>query len=235
MRSMTGFGRGEAEAAAARISVEVRTVNHKGLDVRARLPRELAGLEPEVQRRTRAALSRGRVTVHVELHRGSAAPSVSFDAARAAPLLRELRAFAAAEGLAPPTLHDLLAALTHLVQAIAARAGGASDRLRRQLESRLQELQPPVDETRLAQEVAILAERADVTEELDRLGAHLKHCAALLDSGAAVGRKLDFLCQELNREANTVASKCQDAETAHLVVELKANIERLREQVQNAE
>jgi uncharacterized protein (TIGR00255 family) len=93
---------------------------------------------------------------------------------------------------------------------------------------------PAVEPQRLAAEAAVLAEKLDVSEELSRLDLHLTALAALLEKPRS-GRKLDFLCQELMREANTTASKCQDAAIAHLVVELKAEIERIREQAQNIE
>ena len=90
-----------------------------------------------------------------------------------------------------------------------------------------------LDPARLAQECALLADRADVTEELTRLAAHVEHARRLLAAPEPAGRKLDFLCQELHREANTVASKSADASMLQLVVDLKAEIERIREQVQN--
>lgn len=123
-----------------------------------------------------------------------------------------------------------------LVDEVRERAADTPARIRDRLSQRLAELElGNVDPDRLAQEVALLAERADVSEELARLAVHLEHFEKLAESDASVGRKLDFLCQELNREANTVGSKCSDAPTAHLVVELKAEIERIREQVQNVE
>lgn len=123
-----------------------------------------------------------------------------------------------------------------LVKEIGQRTAGAPNRIQQRLTQRLAELEGAgVDAARIAQEVAMLAERADVGEEIDRLEIHLDHFCTLAGQSGAVGRKLDFLCQELNREANTVGSKCSDAPTAHHVVELKAEIERVREQVQNIE
>ncbi len=107
------------------------------------------------------------------------------------------------------------------------------NKLRRRVDELLDERS--VDEARLAQEVALLADRSDVTEEVERLDSHLKQFRKLLESSEAVGRKMDFLLQEMNREANTIGSKCNDASVAHQVVDLKAELERLREQVQNVE
>ena len=92
-----------------------------------------------------------------------------------------------------------------------------------------------LDPARLAMEVALLADRGDITEELVRLGSHFGQFAELLETAGPSGRRLDFLLQEMAREANTVGAKCQDASLSHLVVSLKADIERLREQVQNIE
>lgn len=151
--------------------------------------------------------------------------------------IRDLKAARAVEGqgLAAELEARLVAAEGH-VAAIAARAASAPARLREKLSARLKDLDTtPVSPERLAQEVALLAERVDVREELARLEMHFTHFRSLAAQEGAVGRKLDFLCQELMREANTVGSKCSDAETAHHVVDLKAEIERLREQVQNVE
>lgn len=121
-------------------------------------------------------------------------------------------------------------AISALVERARERTAAAPDRFRERLTTRLAEV--PVE--RLAQEIAILADRCDVTEELERLRAHVSHGRVLIEEDRC-GRKLDFLCQELLREANTLGSKCQDAPTAHVVVELKSEIERMREQVQNVE
>lgn len=289
MRSMTGFGRGTAVHEEIEISCEVRSVNHRGLDVRLRLPRELNSLEEPLRAVIRGRLSRGRV--EAVLHVGAGVhlrPRVRFDEANALRLVKSLRAFAATHGLSPEVrlgdlfardelfmidetpvdearyvavaLEALASALDRLEEAREAEGAGlledvrrlvercrqlggqirqrvadAPTRFRQRLEERLATLEVSVDEARLAQEVALLAERVDVSEELARLQMHLDHFEALSTKDDPVGRKLDFLCQELMREANTLGSKCQDAEVAHLVVELKAEIERLREQVQNVE
>ena len=106
-------------------------------------------------------------------------------------------------------------------------------KLRRRVDELLQDR--VVDEARMAQELALIAERADVTEEMERLDSHIVQFDRLIGHDDAVGRKMDFLIQEMNREANTMGSKCSDARVAHLVVDLKAELERMREQVQNVE
>ena len=290
MRSMTGFGRGELKTDAVRIVVDVRTVNHKGLDVKVRLPREAAQHESAVTRAVQQALQRGRVDVHVEIELADAARS-PLDAAALMALVAEVRRVAQelqvapglgegdllrvalqTRGVAPaatlddpaPLLHAVGAALSaleaartqegtalrrllgarldaiaQLTAALRARSQGAperaAERLRTRLGALLQDSAHNLDAARLAQEVALLADRLDVTEELERLTLHVELGRALLVAAEPAGRKLDFLCQELLREANTAGSKVQDAAATHLVVELKSEIERLREQAQNVE
>jgi uncharacterized protein (TIGR00255 family) len=109
------------------------------------------------------------------------------------------------------------------------------ERLRTRLQTRLTELGATVDATRFEQEVALLLQRADVDEELDRLDAHLAEIRRVVDGEEAAGRRLDFLMQELNREANTFASKSQEIDSTRLAVDMKVLVEQLREQVQNVE
>jgi uncharacterized protein (TIGR00255 family) len=130
---------------------------------------------------------------------------------------------------------DEIDRLTHAARGVAAsQPEEIARRLRQQLTELLGQLPPPAPE-RLAQEVALLAARADVREELDRLGAHAAAGRSLITGGGAIGRKLDFLCQELNREANTLCSKSADVELTRIGLDLKVAIEQLREQVQNIE
>ena len=131
-----------------------------------------------------------------------------------------------------------LAEIERLSKAAASSAAAQPAAIRERLAKQIAELLPPnvaVPEERLAQEVAMLAGKADVREELDRLSAHVAAVRALLDQGGAIGRKLDFLCQEFNREANTLCSKADDLALTNLGIELKAAIEQLREQAQNIE
>ena len=121
--------------------------------------------------------------------------------------------------------------------AVATAAAAVPSRFARRLEEKLAALRdaPGFDPGRVAQEVALLADRLDVSEELVRLGAHLDHFGHLLAAAGAVGRKLDFVIQEIGRELNTIASKSQDAGVAALVIDAKAELERMREQAQNVE
>ncbi|MEW5850560.1 MAG: YicC/YloC family endoribonuclease [Myxococcota bacterium] len=288
---MTGFGQGTGEAHGRAFTAEVRTVNHKYLDVKVRLPFGLAALEGRVQGVVRRHLQRGRVEVSVGVAAGGGPllrPRV--DAQLAGAYVDALRGLAGTLGLPGQIsvsdllrLHDVLlvaepaldleqlgagveravelalqsadrmrreegaalradldarlATLDQMTDGLAARAPAAVTALQERLRTRVAELvrDTTVDPVRLAQECALLAERADVAEELTRLRSHVAHFRKLMGTAEPAGRKLDFLCQELNREANTLSSKSASAEMASLVVDLKAEIERIREQVQNVE
>ena len=174
------------------------------------------------------------------------APEVKFDASEDAKVLKETIA-AALDALVQMRRNEGLQlgqALERHLDRVEALRLTVVQRIPRAVEERQAKLRKRVDEllgdrmldeARLAQEVAVMAERADVTEETERLDSHVLQFRRLLDEDDAVGRKMDFLIQEMNREANTIGSKGSDAEVAHLVVDLKAELERLREQVQNVE
>ena len=290
IRSMTGFGAGKGSAGDEEIAVEVRSVNHKYCEVKARLPRELGSLEVEVARVVKERLARGGVEVTARRagNHGSVAPRVDAHLAEAyARAFAEIQARLSLPGAA--TLADVLAAdgvirleerelnveaargallhgLDRALEALLdmrekegeALARDLSMRLkqveeivsrvrtlvprsvehhRTRLEERIAELSRgiPLDPARLAQEVALFADRTDVTEEIIRLGSHVAQVRSLLGGGEPAGRKLDFIVQEMHREANTIGSKSQSAEVVTEVVSLKAEIERMREQVQNVE
>ena len=295
---MTGFGVGdamlagtkEAPACSDKVSVEIRAVNHRFLDVRVRVPSQLPDLANVVESLARERLSRGRFDINVRLE-GAVLGAMTIDQDRARSVfaaLKELRdelapdaevplsllgsvpdlfvpsieregqalevaltaAFDAAlksldamrlrEGLAlGEDLVRRLATIRRLMQAITARAPNVVDLYRKRLKERAERLRATadvdVDPGRLEQEIALFADRVDVAEELTRLESHCAHFESLLLSAESVGRRLDFLLQEMAREANTIGSKSQDVAIAHAVVELKAEIERMREQVQNVE
>jgi uncharacterized protein (TIGR00255 family) len=292
---MTGFGQAEFSVEGASFAVEIRSVNHRYLDLSVRLPRGLAGLEPALRAHVAQRLARGKVELHVRAA-GDAPPpeTVSVDLAAAERYLAAARELGARSGVAgaldPGALLALpgvarvverplpedalrpaalaavasalavleamreaegaalgrelaarLAGVESLVAELAARADEVQQALRERLRKRAEQLRDeigPVDDTRLAQEIAWAADRVDATEELVRLRSHVEHFRALLrgaDARRPVGRRLDFLLQEMAREANTLGAKGSDAPLAHGVVELKAELERAREQVQNVE
>ena len=136
------------------------------------------------------------------------------------------------------TLEERLGEITSLTSAAEATAAAQPEAMRTRLRTLLETLtqaSPPLTEDRLAQELAVVVARGDVREELDRLNAHIAAARALIDEGTAIGRRFDFLCQEFNREANTLCSKSADIELTRIGLALKASIEQLREQVQNIE
>ena len=161
-------------------------------------------------------------------------------AAAATELLAEaLAAFTASRASEGERIVEMLRSrasqVTAIVGAIGARLPEVQSRIRAKMQERLAALRAEVNPERLEQEVALLLQKMDVAEELDRLRSHVDELAATIASGDAVGRKLDFLMQEFNREANTLSSKSQDVETTKRAVELKVLIEQMREQIQNVE
>src|SRR5205809_302960 len=214
VRSMTGFGRAEASGESIAVTVEARSVNHRHLDVALRLPRAFAPPER------------------------AARPPWPLLAEALGRALDELVARRTAEGdRLADALRTLHAELTAAVAAVAARAPVTAARREERLRERLRVLlaETAIDEARIVTEAAIWADKSDVTEELARLRAHLAEFTLLLDKGGPVGRPLDFLLQELNREVNTVASKADDLEMSQAALAAKGVLEKIREQVQNLE
>src|SRR5213080_371287 len=221
LRSMTGFGRAEVSAGPVAISVEARSLNHRHLDVTLRLPRALADLEMDARRLIQSRLERGRVEIAVQLSPAPDTPGQKISVGEA--LAAELQKLTAD-----------LRAQTDLVEArVPAAVARREARLRERIRALLGEA--PIDQARILGEVAIWAEKTDVREELSRLRAHLEQCALVLAEGGAVGRPLDFLIQELNREVNTIAAKADDLEVSQAALAAKGLIEKMREQVQNLE
>ena len=290
MRSMTGCGRSQQREGTWEVTVELKAVNHRFLDIACRLPRSLAFLEEIVRKTLNARLRRGHVDVFVTVARTDASDrQVQVDealaaayrdaAVRLAEVLGraqslDLAQLMAMEGVVTVTESDmdeeavsaacrramdeaidqlcamreregesLRADLTVHLDAAAAlrenillRAPKVVEDYRTRLQQRLAQLGADgVEPQRVAQEVAIMADRCAIDEELSRLESHIGQLRAYLDTKGEIGKKLDFLIQEMNREANTIGSKASDAQIAQQVVDLKSEIEKLREQVQNVE
>lgn len=291
LSGMTGFARAQASGEYGTVSVEARSVNGKGLDVRLRLPQGFDALEAPLREQAKARFARGSVSVSVTLDAPEAGSSVHLDTDRLYAYAKAARALVD-DGLAAPAtagellalkgvivsedaeadeliveqrnlatlktveqaldalraarrdegaalkgvLEGHLAEIAQLRDRAAACAGALPDAIRDRLKARLDELvESGLDPDRLAQEAALLAVKADVREELDRLTAHVDSAHALLEAGSPCGRKLDFLSQEFNREANTLCSKSADPALTRIGLDLKAAVDRLREQVQNVE
>lgn len=290
MQSMTGYGREQIVRDGREMTVELKSVNHRFLDVSLRMPRHLSFAEDDIRRQLSAALKRGHVDVfvtyrnsrpdarqvtvdtalaaayrdamkelsratgttnEVPLYRYAQLPDVltvtenEEDCEAVGALLRDTLALAltdlaqmrAREGAALQadlTVH--LQLLEQLRQKILLRAPGVVQDYRQRLAQRIAELgAAEADPQRLAQEVAIFADRAAIDEELSRLESHIRQAYTLMDGQAECGSKLNFLVQEMNREVNTIGSKALDGEIARLVVDAKSEIEKLREQIQNVE
>jgi uncharacterized protein (TIGR00255 family) len=290
---MTGYARANGAVPGIAFSVELKSVNSRGLDIRARLTPGYDALEPEIRRRINKALSRGAVTVNLNIDREGEGGRVvinqaALDAVLAAvadissrmnlprptpdgvlalkgvleqhdaPLdadaeerlhaaiytavdtaLGDLQAARQAEGL---HLRDILlgqiAEIARLRELAEAHPGRGRDVILARLKEQIADLLASgagMSEDRLAQEALLLATKADIREELDRLKAHIAAARQLLADGGPVGRKLDFLSQEFNREANTLCSKSNAVELTAIGLDLKAVIDQLREQVQNLE
>jgi uncharacterized protein (TIGR00255 family) len=296
IRSMTGFGRATATVGGVLYGVEIRSVNHRFLDLKIRLPRRLGSTEPMIRRVIGAHAIRGRFDVLVQVMSGEAdtptdvvvnhALAARVRAAHAAlaaqlniPDAVDTAILAAWPGVLQPVLLDrddvdleaalepaVTAAVVELVQMRAREGAGLEAtlkghfeqlsaarlvleaaapaqvsayraRLTERLKTYLGTVDLTIDEGRILHEVAVFADKSDVAEELARLETHLAHAHEILgkDVAEGVGRRLDFLCQELLREVNTTGSKVQDVGLSETVIALKSELERLREQVQNIE
>ena len=287
---MTGYGRGTCDVGGRRLVVELRSLNHRFLEVKLRLPWSDPAVEAHLTALLRSRLQRGVVNVSVRDEGGGGADEVQADLGLARSYARALAEVRDALGLPEPISLALItaqpgvlqvgerigdgeelwaalkpgveAALQALTEAraregaalkadLATRATtlgalaaelreltrDAPEQYRKKLRERIERAlaDQSLDPQRLAQEVAFLADKADVAEELTRLDAHLGELERLLAQQGPAGRRLDFLTQELNREINTIGSKSQSAQVAARVVDAKAEIERLREQIQNVE
>jgi uncharacterized protein (TIGR00255 family) len=286
IRSMTGFARRERQFPQGLLAWELKTVNHRFLEIGMRLPEEFRAGEADFRQAIAAAARRGKVDCSLHFRPAVAAGALEVDAELLTSLTRRSQAIAAEAGpaaridvldllrwpgvirdatrdpapmlaAAHALLADALAELTRfrdseggrLLDALEQRCAGLIEfaarvtdrlpevrgRMRTRLLERIAQLVSDVDHERLEQELAILAQRLDVDEEIDRLRGHVAEVRKTFDGQEPAGRRLDFLMQELNREANTLSSKSQDIETTRAAVDMKVLIEQMREQVQNIE
>ena len=292
MRSMTGFGEGTADDGELEVRVQIRSVNHRGLDVRWSSSAELTGFETAAVAGIKAANHRGRFEVRATLRvtRGSPGVGTTAQVEQAVAALREIREAHGIGGamsvsdllavvdripaesyaserltpLAESAFSDALAEATAfreregrelqmwmdgrideldgLLGQITERVPAAMDDIRERLLSRvgaaLESLGGDagrIDEERLLGEIAVVADKSDIAEEIQRAGAHIEEVRRCIADDGAIGKRLDFLLQELIRETNTMASKSVDAEMKHRIVDAKTIVEQLREQAANVE
>jgi uncharacterized protein (TIGR00255 family) len=287
IRSMTGFARRERQDPWGTLVCELRTVNHRYLEISLRLPDELKALDNDIRQTITAALRRGKIDANLYLKSaGGSQQSLQLDtqlldelvarvgevrsrmpaAGEVSPLdllrwpgvIRESSSdnkpvMVAALGLLKEALAELndtrhregqrirellltrCQSMRTQVQNVRERLPEVSQRLRERITERISQLGVTPDPERLEQELVLYAHKMDVDEEMDRLNGHLEEVISVLDSSEPAGRRLDFLMQELNREANTLSSKSQDVETTRAAVDMKVMIEQMREQIQNVE
>jgi len=286
IRSMTGFARRERQFPWGLLSWELKTVNHRFLEIGCRLPEDFRSAEADFRQTIAGAVKRGKVDASLHFRPAAAASSLEVDADLLGSLTQRAQQIAAAAGpasrievldllrwpgvmrddtrdtaalvaAAQALLREALAELTafrdseggRLRDSLEQRCAGLLDfaamvaerlpevraRMRSKLLDRIAQLATEVNHERLEQELAILAQRQDVDEELDRLRGHVTEVRKAFTVPEPSGRRLDFLMQELNREANTLSSKSQDIETTRAAVDMKVLIEQMREQVQNIE
>ncbi len=291
VKSMTGYGRYEDTASSRKISVELKSVNHKFFEFSCRLPRTMMFLEDRLKSYVQSRVARGKVDLFLTVEGDSDAPAVvEINHSLAAGYVKAYQQLAeiyslpsnlTAEGLGrlPDvlTVHKAPEDEEQLWQLVKTAATGAVDafiamrekeglRLKEDVENRLVTIEQAVetiegetpktvaayrarleekmrellegaavDEQRLLTETAIFADRVAVDEETVRLRSHIDQIRAMLATDEPVGRKLDFLMQEANREINTIGSKSQNTNIAGVVVEVKAELEKMREQIQNLE
>jgi uncharacterized protein (TIGR00255 family) len=291
IKSMTGYGRAESALEGKRIVVEIKSLNHRYLEVSVRLPNTLAALEMEIKKKINARFSRGKIEVSIRMDANGAMDKGASSALNI-PLLKSyysllsrmkhelnmkdeitLAMMAAFKDVFVPPDDDpasvwprvegmldeaantltvmrekegemLCRDLRERISVVGKHIGAIESRVpkvlvayQKRLTERIKELagDMEMDASRLMQEVAIMAEKSDITEEIVRLRSHMDQLIDMLHSGEAVGRKVDFLIQEMGREVNTVGSKSSDVEISRNVIEVKSELTRIREQVQNLE
>ncbi|SFR65067.1 TIGR00255 family protein [Pseudobutyrivibrio sp. NOR37] len=291
VRSMTGYGKGIAENSDARVTIEMKSVNHRYLDLNIKLPKKLNFLESTIRNKISESVFRGKVDVYITLNEHSdACYQVSINDAIAQKYYDSISAMADKLGIdndmkassisrLPDVIEleemeadedslktlvlealdacvaqfvdsriaegnrletDLIAKMDEmlvLVDRLEARSPQIIEEYRARLKTKVSELleDTHIDEARVAQEVVIYADKICIDEEMVRLKSHVSETRGVFDLDKEVGRKLDFLAQELNREANTILSKSTDVEIADIGITLKTLIEKVREQIQNIE
>lgn len=290
MRSMTGYGRAIVGIGVRTLTVQVRSVNRKMLDLAIKLPNEWEELETAISERIRGCTARGKVQVDLELSGGAGTAMPVWDEAAIGDALDRLSNLAAQRGIpftpspellwsianaqrsieeAPAVeqvrgqviaaldaalgdfvamraregstlLADLMVRIGNLanhVGEIAVRAPLVTSNYREQLLQRLRQagLELELNDERVLREIALFADRCDLSEELTRFGSHLDQLRALFNSDGEMGRKAEFILQEMGREANTMGSKANDHAISRAVIELKNELERIREQIANVE
>ena len=291
MKSMTGYGKGEASNESRKVTIEIKSVNNRFLDINTRFPKSLSYVEDTVKKQRQEVVKRGTLDVYYTYEvTGDTDKVVEADIPLAGEYLAAMRTvkdelglpddITAMSVLRMPDVLTVTAAeddreeIKALVEKAAKEAVASLDAMRviegrsaktdlaklvgniitslksvitraplvvvdyrDKLSKRIAELldQPAADETRIATEVAVFADKCDINEEISRLTSHIDQFTKALESGEPQGRRLDFLSQEMNREINTMGSKANDLELSKLVIEMKNELEKIKEQIRNVE
>lgn len=287
IHSMTAFGRDQSDTPLGRLIWELRSVNHRFLEISIRVPEDMRMLETEIRKEVGKHMKRGKIDCNLRLQSEagitneievdkeivqqilSIVDSIRSGNASVAPInaaeilkwpgvlkspvtdignvskfvmegfsraLNEMVETRAREGAElVQAVEERLTNAQTLITEIKTVIPEVTQAFRQRLQDRLKDIKQELDPARLEQEILILANKSDVDEELDRLQTHIGEVRRVLSQGGSVGRRLDFLMQEFNREANTIGSKATDVRVTNASVELKVNIEQMREQVQNIE
>lgn len=290
IKSMTGFGRGEASQDNITFSVDIKTVNHRYSDIAVRMPRIVSALEEKVREHISAKLNRGKIDVYINYDSFGQDTKVKLDTNLAAAYVDALQTLKSQFGVKDDITLSLLTrfsdvlkldteekdldflwgilkeALEQAVNGLLEMRSREGERLRQDMLNKLDSIKTTVDEinaksatlvdeyknklyekikelakdiqldeNRLLTEVAIFADKATIDEEIVRLGSHIQEFRKTLSMQVPIGKKLDFIVQEMNREINTIGSKCSDLSVVNSVIEVKSVIEKIREQVQNIE
>jgi len=289
MKSMTGFGKSEAETKYGKVVVEARSENHRFLDIKILLPESVSSIEPELAETVKKLILRGKLRITVSLEGAKLAPPVlNLDLAKQLRksletlkkelgIKEELRLehFLTVKDIFTTEARDRLSGsdvleienvLRRAIQKLDDTRKSEGKKLEKDFKERLDKIENltrtistkrkdfmktaslklkeriskileenQIDEARLYQETAFLTERSDITEELVRLKAHIGKFRETIRNKGSIGKELDFLLQEMNREAGTIAAKAKDAEISHFTIDLRSELEKIREQLQNIE
>ena len=260
IQSMTGFGRGEAANEKYKVTIEMKSVNHRYLDLSVRLPRKLNFYEPAIRNQVKEFAKRGKIDIFVSIEQlQENAESIQYNPQIAAAYLSGISqmadefsidgtiqayqlarfpdVFTKAEEDDNEDLSEKLDHISDLVDKIETRSPQIVEEYRKKITEKVEQLlgDTQIDENLLATEIVMFSDKICVDEEMVRLRTHVEHVKETLAAGENIGRKLDFLIQEMNREANTTLSKANDSEVSEYGIDLKTEIEKIREQIQNIE
>ena len=290
IKSMTGYGKSNMSKNLREYQVEIKSVNHRYLDISIKMPRSLSYLEEEIKKAVSAKLTRGKVDVFITFNNNSLeGRDIKINTEIARMYIKELRGLAESEGIVadipvteisklPDVLtiqnnqddetikNELLEVTNQAIENLVGMRKIEGEKIAQDLFTRIQDIDGKVkkisslstgliedyvvklntrikellqdqeiDEARLAQEVVIYADKCSIEEEVTRLNSHIYQFRELLNSNEAVGKKLDFMIQEMNRETNTIGSKANNLEITNEVINMKTQLENIREQVQNIE